>query len=340
MTIAKFLNYLFCRDQVQIFCFKGSQEFEFVCWSLLSALSMYIFYLWREGPYYTKNTRLDGKVVIVTGSNTGIGKEVALDLAKRGARVYMACRNFDKCEKARREIVSLSGNTNVFNRSLDLSSLKSVREFAEKFLQEEKRLDILINNAGIMSTPRKLTQDGFEQQFGVNHLGHFLLTNLLLELLKASAPSRIVVVSSLAYIFGNFNKDDINLENKYTRFGAYGRSKLANILFTRKLGRMLKDSKVTVNCLHPGSVQSELTRNDPVLGFFNSIFSKFVMRSTKGGAQTILYLALDPDMEGKTGQYYDKMKLYPLLAKARDDEMADWLWEESEKLVGLKEKSD
>lgn len=336
MKIAEFLNGLFCTKQVQVACFKGGEEFEFTCWCLLAAASIYIFYKWREGPYYQKVNRLDGKVVIITGCNTGIGKETALEMAKRGARVYMACRNFDKCEKARREIVNLTGNTNVFNRTLDLASLQSVRDFAEQFLKKEKRLDILINNAGIMATPRKLTQDGYEQQFAVNHLGHYLLTNLLLDLLKSSAPSRIVVVSSLAHILGKFDKEDMNLEKHYTRFGAYGRSKLANILFTRKLAHMLKDSKVTVNCLHPGSVQSELTRYHPVLNFFSSIFSKFLLRSTKGGAQTILYLALDPELEGVTGGYYDRMKLYPLPAKATDNEMADWLWQESAKMVGLK----
>ncbi|TMW45517.1 hypothetical protein DOY81_009403 [Sarcophaga bullata] len=339
MLISEFLNGLFCRKQVQIFCFKGSPEFEFWCWCLLSVVAMYVFYLWREGPYYTKRNRLDGKVVIITGCNTGIGKECALDIAARGARVYMACRDQEKCERARREIVTRTGNTNVFNRKLDLASLQSVRDFAEQFLKEEKRLDILINNAGIMSTPRKLTQDGYEQQFAVNHLGHFLLTNLLLDLLKKSAPSRIVVVASLAHIFGNIDKNDMNLEKSYLRFCAYGRSKLANILFTRKLAKMLAGTQVTVNCLHPGSVQSELTRHDPILGFLNSIFHKILLRSTKGGAQTILFLALDPDIEGLTGGYYDRMKLFPLLSKARDDEMADWLWEESEKMVGLKEKA-
>lgn len=339
MLISELLNGIFCRKQVQIFCVKGSPEFEFVCWCLLSAAAMYMFYRWREGPSYTKKNRLDGKVVIITGCNTGIGKECALDIAARGARVYMACRDQEKCEQARREIVNRTGNTNVFNRKLDLSSLQSVRDFAAEFLKEEKRLDILINNAGIMSVPRQINQDGHELHFAVNHLGHFLLTNLLLDLLKKTGPSRIVVVSSLAHIFGSFDKNDMNLEKSYKRFSAYGRSKLANILFTRKLAKMLAGTKVTVNCLHPGSVQSELTRYDPLLKFFSSIFRKLLLRSTKGGAQTILYLALDPDIEGVTGGYYDRMQLVSLLSKARDDEMADWLWQESEKMVGLKEKA-
>lgn len=336
--IADLLNSLFCYKEFQTFCLKGGLVFELIIWSLLIVVSLYIFYKWRKGPYYKKTNRLDGKVVIITGCNTGIGKETALEMAKRGAKVYMACRNYGKCEAARKEIIKISGNMNVFNRSLDLSSLQSVREFAENFLKEETRLDILINNAGIMATPRKLTLDGYEQQFAVNHLGHFLLTNLLLDLLKASAPSRIVIVSSLAYVIGNFDKEDMNLEKSYSPYKAYGRSKLANILFNRKLARMLKDSKVTANCLHPGTVQSELMRNNAFLGVVNFFFSKLVFRSTKGGAQTTLYLALDPELENVTGGYYDRMKLFPLMAKAKDDEMADWLWKESLKMVGLNEK--
>ncbi|KAM7350184.1 retinol dehydrogenase 13-like [Cochliomyia hominivorax] len=334
--ISDLLNSISSGKQKLLESFRGNPKLKLTFWCLLSMTVIYGFYKWREGPYYTKTNRLDGKVVLITGCNTGIGKETALEMAKRGARVYMACRNFDKCEKARQEIITLTGNTNVFNRTLDLASLKSVREFAAKFLQEEKRLDILINNAGIMSTPRKLTEDGWEQQFAVNHLGHFLLTNLLLDLLKSSAPSRIIVVSSIVHLFGKINKDDINLEKHYTRFGAYCRSKLANILFTRKLAKMLKDSQVTVNCLHPGCVQTELSRYDPILYILNAVLGKIILRTTRGGAQTTLYLALDPEMQYKTGGYYDKMKLFPLVKKARDNEMAEWLWNESEKLVGLK----
>ncbi|XP_059223838.1 retinol dehydrogenase 13-like [Stomoxys calcitrans] len=336
MKAAEFLNMIMCRDQVQVMCFEGGPTFEFGFWSLATLLMMWLFYRWREGPSYEKTNRIDGKVVIVTGSNTGIGKEIALEMAKRGARVIMACRDFDRCEKARREIVQMSGNTNVFNRTLDLSSLQSVREFAAKFNEEENRLDILINNAGIMATPRRLTVDGYEQQFAVNHLGHFLLTNLLLDKLKSSAPSRIVVLSSLAHIFGQIQRDDINSERSYNAFKAYGQSKLANILFTRKLAKMLKDSKVDVNCLHPGSVKSELARYNIFLKVGSDLTSNLFLRSTKGGAQTALYLALDPELEGVSGGYYDRMALVPLPQKARDDEMADWLWRKSEEMVALK----
>ncbi|XP_046803277.1 retinol dehydrogenase 13-like [Lucilia cuprina] len=332
MTVEELLKFLLDRYQ----SFKSEPLVEAICWCILTSLAMFAFYKWREGPRYTKETRLDGKVVLITGCNTGIGKETALELAKRGAKVYMACRSFEKCEEARMEIIKLSGNHQIINRSLDLSSLRSIREFAANFLREETRLDILINNAGILRTKRQLTPDGFEQHLAVNHLGHFLLTNLLLDLIKASAPSRIIVVSSLAYILGNFDKADINIVRGFTPYKSYGRSKLANILFTRKLSSLLKESNVSVNCLHPGVVQTELMRHDPVLNFLRFILSKFLFRSTKGGAQTTLFLALDPEVQFKTGGFYDKMKLYPLLAKAKDDDMADWLWLESEKMVGLR----
>uniref|UniRef100_T1GSZ3 Uncharacterized protein n=1 Tax=Megaselia scalaris TaxID=36166 RepID=T1GSZ3_MEGSC len=173
----------------------------------------------------------------------------------------MACRDPIKCEDARLEIIEKTKNENIFNRTLDLNSLESVRTFANNFLNEETKLDILINNAGVMATPKTLTKDGFEMQLGVNHLGHFLLTNLLLDTLKKSAPSRIVVVSSAIYIFGSINKADLNSEKAYSKVGAYSQSKLANILFTKELTKRLEGTNVTVNCCHPGVVKTELGRH-------------------------------------------------------------------------------
>lgn len=282
---------------------------------------------------YEKPTRIDGKVALITGCNTGIGKETALELAKRGARIFMACRDYNKCEKARLEIIEQSGNQNVFNCTVDLSSLQSVREFAERFNKEVPRLDILINNAGIMSTPRQYTIDGFEQQLAVNHLAPFLLTNLLLDKLKASTPSRIVEVSSVAHRMGKIKINDLNSYKSYGKIDAYAQSKLANILFTRHLAKKLKGTQVTVNCLHPGSVQTEISRYDSVLN--SLMFAKFVLRTTKAGAQTSIFAAIDPDIEGETGNYYHNMKLGKLSKEAKDDQMAEWLWQESEKLVGL-----
>lgn len=251
----------------------------------------------------------------------------------------MACRDPGRCEATRLEIMKSSQNQQLFNRTLDLGSLQSVRNFVERFKAEETRLDLLINNAGVMACPRSLTADGFEQQMGVNHLGHFLLTNLLLDRLKQSTPSRIVVVSSAAYLFGRINREDLMSEKKYSKFfGAYSQSKLSNILFTRKLATMLKDTGVTVNCCHPGVVRTELNRHFAGPAWMKSalqVVSLYLFKTPKAGAQTTLKLALDPQLEGTSGGYYADCIRWPLAPWARSMETADWLWRESEKLVGL-----
>ena len=210
---------------------------------------------------YGSQARLDGKTVIITGANSGIGLETAVDLAKRNARVILACRSVERGEKAAVEVRKRSGNDNVMFRQLDLASLDSVRKFVDKVLKEEPRIDILINNAGVLYLSRTLTQDGFEMQFGVNHLGHFLLTNLLLDRIKEAPSARIVNVSSVAHAFGKIDFDNLNCEKAFSRWGAYGTSKLANILFTRSLAKRLKGTNVTVNSLHPGTITTELSRN-------------------------------------------------------------------------------
>ncbi|XP_060662997.1 retinol dehydrogenase 12-like [Drosophila nasuta] len=307
--------------------------------TLLIALILWLLRKFIEGPFYRKKNRIDGKVVIVTGCNTGIGKETVLELARRGAKIYMACRDPARCEAARIEIIDRTQNQQLFNRSLDLGSLESVRNFVARFKAEETRLDLLVNNAGIMACPRSLTADGYEQQFGVNHLGHFLLTNLLLDHLKKAAPSRIVVVSSAAHLFGHIDREDLMSERRYSKFfGAYSRSKLANILFTRKLSTMLQGTGVTVNCLHPGLVRSDLNRHFRAPRWFLSllsIVSLYFVKSLRAGAQTTLRLALDPSLEGCSGDYYADSRRFPLVPWARDEKTANWLWGESERLVGL-----
>lgn len=216
-----------------------------------------------RGAQFKNECRLDGKVVIITGANSGIGFQTAIAMAHRGAKVYMGCRNHQKSEEARREIKDYSGSIEVFNRSLDLASFESIRNFVKTFLEEETRLDILINNAAVMANPRTVTKDGYESQFGVNHLGHFLLTNLLLDMLKRSAPSRIVVISGSIYKIGNINKDDLNSEQYYSRLDAFAQSKLANILFAHELSKKLEGSGVTVNSLHPGVIRTSLMRHIP-----------------------------------------------------------------------------
>ncbi|XP_073844811.1 retinol dehydrogenase 13-like [Musca autumnalis] len=293
-----------------------------------------------QGGKYTKPTKADGKVVIVTGSNTGIGKETVRELAKRGATVYMACRDMKKCEEAREEIVLETRNKYVYCRECDLASLESIRKFAETFKAEQKRLDILINNAGVMRCPRSLTKEGFELQLGVNHMGHFLLTNLLLDELKKAAPSRIVVLSSVAHTRGEINVGDLNSEKSYDEGKAYNQSKLANVLFTRELGRRLEGTGVTVNALHPGVVDTELFRH---MGFFNSFFASLIfkplswpfLKSPKNGAQTTLYAALDEDLATVSGKYFSDCAIKDVAPQAKDDALAKWLWAVSEKWTRL-----
>lgn len=207
---------------------------------------------WMQGGQYKKDVRIDGKIVIITGANSGIGKETAIDLARRGGKIYIACRDIKRGEDALIEIREKSGSTNVHFLQMDLASMDSIREFSRRFHSVENNLHILINNAGIMACPKALTKDGFEMQLGTNHLGHFLLTNLLLDLLKASAPSRVVVVSSCLHQIGRIKKDDLNSEKSYWKWTVYGQSKLANILFAKELARRLQGTGVTVNALHPG----------------------------------------------------------------------------------------
>ncbi|XP_036452481.1 retinol dehydrogenase 12 isoform X1 [Colossoma macropomum] len=276
---------------------------------------------------WSSDVRLDGKTVIITGANTGIGKETTRDLAKRGARIIMACRDISKAEAAQREITEESGNQNIVIRKLDLADTKSIREFAEIVNREEKELHILINNAGIMMCPYTKTVDGFEMQFGVNHLGHFLLTFLLIDLLKKSAPSRIIILSSMAHSWGTIKLDDINSERSYHSRRVYGQSKLANILCTRSLAKRLKDTGVTVYAVHPGIVRTELKRhmNLGLLCLWKVV--RPFTKTTVQGAQTSVYCAVEPALQSESGGYYSNCGPSSCTRAARDDEMAQKLWE-------------
>lgn len=274
-------------------------------------------------------------MVIITGGNTEIGKETAMELASRGATVYLACRDFNRCESARLDIIAKTGNNNIFNRQLDLSSFKSIRSFVEQFLAEETRLDVLINNAGVFG-PKRTTDDNFDLTFGVNHLGHFLLTNLLLDLLKASSPSRIVIVSSKLHKIGVIKKDDLNREKSYGVYEAYAQSKLANLLFAQSLSKKLSGTAVTVNSLHPGYVATDIFRSEPtfmktIYGFLNN----FLAKTPKSGAQTTIKLAVDPDLEEITGKYFSDCEEAVMFNSANDEELADWLWKYSEESTSL-----
>lgn len=283
-------------------------------------------------------------MVIITGGNTGIGKETAIDLAKRGAIVYIACRDKKRGEDACKEIIQESKNTKVFYRNLDLSSLASVRTFCENFLAEGSRLDILINNAAMIADRHDVTVDGFEFQFGVNHLGPFLLTNLLLERLKSSAPSRIVNVTGKIYINCTpFDRDDIFTENSpYHPINVYAQTKLANIMFTRDLVRRLSGTRVTVNTLHPGVIHTGLSRNLR-LNLFKfrwtpNRLTRYPKKSVKSGAQTTIYAAVDPDLENVTGEYFEDCEIGEYHPKALDEDTTAWLWRKSVELTKLPEK--
>ncbi|XP_048030705.1 retinol dehydrogenase 12 [Megalobrama amblycephala] len=284
---------------------------------------------------WSSSVRLDDKTVIITGANTGIGKETARDLSRRGARVIMACRDLEKAEAAREELMQDSGNQNIVVKKLDLSDTKSIRAFAELINKEEKQVNILINNAGIMMCPYSKTADGFEMQFGVNHLGHFLLTYLLLDLLKKSTPSRIVNVASVAHTWGSIHLDDINSEKGYSPRRAYGQSKLANILCTRSLAKRLQGSRVTVYSLHPGVVQSELFRNlSKPVQIAVKVFSPFT-KTTVQGAQTTIYCAVEPELDKESGGYYSDCAPAQCSREASDDEMAQKLWELSCQMLSI-----
>ncbi|PNJ01879.1 retinol dehydrogenase 13 isoform X2 [Pongo pygmaeus] len=251
----------------------------------------------------------------------------------------------EKCEAAAKDIRGETLNHHVNARHLDLASLQSIREFAAKIIEEEERVDILINNAGVMRCPHWITEDGFEMQFGVNHLGHFLLTNLLLDKLKASAPSRIINLSSLAHVAGHIDFDDLNWQTrKYNTKAAYCQSKLAIVLFTKELSRRLQGSGVTVNALHPGVARTELGRHT---GIHGSTFSSttlgpifwLLVKSPELAAQPSTYLAVAEELADVSGKYFDGLKQKAPAPEAEDEEVARRLWAESARLVGLEAPS-
>lgn len=282
------------------------------------------------------------KTVVITGGNAGIGKEAAVGLAAMGARVVITARDAGRGAAALAEIRERSGSDTVEVMSLDLASTESIRAFAANALDRLERIDVLVNNAGGVLGSRSVTEDGFETTFGVNHLGHFLLTDLLLDRLQASAPSRIVVVASVAHKgnlpFGpslQLDFDDLQAERKYRRFTVYGRSKLANILFARELARRLEGSGVTANSLHPGFVASRFGR-DGDIGWMGNVgmplIRPFAISQAKG-ARTTIYLASSPDVEGLSGHYFFKCAPATPSKAALDDMAATRLWQASEQLL-------
>ncbi len=280
------------------------------------------------------------KVILITGATNGIGKAAALDLAKQGATVVIVGRNVEKTMATAAEIQRQSGQQKVDYLIADLSSLADVRRLAAEFKKKYSRLDVLINNAGATFTTREETVDGYEKTFAVNHLAYFLLTTLLLDVLKASAPARIVSVSSSAHFMKGLDFDDLQNKNfGMMGFGAYSASKLENVMFTYELARRLEGTGVTANVLHPGFVKSGFGSNN---GGLFSMFIKLIQSvgaiTPEQGADTIVYLASSPDVEGVSGKYWIKRKDTPSAKFSYDVAANKRLWEISEQLTSAGQK--
>ncbi|XP_059185170.1 retinol dehydrogenase 12 [Centropristis striata] len=278
-------------------------------WAAFTALLALVVRLQRRGRWDPRAcpVRLQGKTCIVTGANTGVGKFIALDFARRGARVILACRSKTRGTDALEEIREKTGNADVHLRLVDLMSQDSVREFCKGILEEEKALHILVNNAGVSGLPRQITKDGFEASYATNVLGPFLLTNLLLDLMKRSSPARIVNLSSVNHRKGVVDFAHFHGEKLiYHMDSVYNNTKLHNVILTNELARRLEGTGVTANSVHPGVVMTEVMRHYPfIFRLLFNIIGFFFFKSAEEGAFSSIYCALSEDMEGITGKYCD-----------------------------------
>nr|XP_020650813.1 retinol dehydrogenase 11-like [Pogona vitticeps] len=281
---------------------------------------------------------LTGKTAVVTGASTGIGKWIARDLARRNARTVLACRSRERGEAALEEIRRATGNPQVHLRLLDTSSVASVRAFARQFLAEERRLDILVNNAGASGLPHRVTEEGLELLFATNALGPFLLTNLLLDIMKTSAPARVVNVSSYIHYKGDVNVKFLTGEERPKgASNAYSSTKLMNIVFTSELARRLRGTGVSVNAVHPGVVKTEIMRDYAWwMRLLFSILGTLFLKTPKEGATSALYCAVSREVEGVSGKYFDSdCSLTLPLALAEDPAVGRKLWDAAEAAIGL-----
>lgn len=284
-------------------------------------------------------TDMHGKTCLVTGATDGIGKKTAEALAAQGARVVIVGRNPEKTTRVVEEIRTLTRNEQVDGLVADLSVQAEVRRLAGEVLARYERLDVLVNNAGGVFMRRELSQDGIEMTFALNHLNYFLLTNLLLERLKASAPARVVVVSSGAHLAAKLDFNDLQGERSYQGWVAYSRSKLANLYFAYELARRLKGTGVTVNALHPGFVATHFGLNNQKWGKLFRVSQLLALRPEQG-AETSIYLASSPEVEGVTGKYFDRKRPVKSSAVSYDEAAARRLWEISLALTGLDQEAE
>lgn len=277
---------------------------------------------------------MDPKTILITGATDGIGRAAAVALAKQGHTVVITGRTAEKAMRVVDAVQRESDNPNVGCLAADFASLGAVRSLAEAFLQNYARLDVLINNAGLVTRTRQLSQDGYELQLSVNHLAPFLLTHLLLPALKASPAARVVNVSSIGHASGQIQFDDLHFERGFTTRQAYYQTKLANVLFTYALARRLEGSSVVANVLHPGIVKTTLSNNymgNPVFRFFEGL----IAATPEQGAQTTVYLATSPDVAGVTGKYFVRKQAKLSAPHTYDTQLQERLWDVSESLVGL-----
>jgi NAD(P)-dependent dehydrogenase (short-subunit alcohol dehydrogenase family) len=279
-----------------------------------------------------------GRTCLVTGATSGIGKATATGLARLGADLVLVARDPAKGQATAAEIQAATGNPRVEVLLADLSSQASLRRAAEELQRGHDRLHVLVNNAGGYWATRHVTVDGLELTFALNHLAYFLLTNLLLDLLRASAPARVVNVTSGAQAAGDIRLDDLQFQRRYRGQAAYNQSKLANVLFTYELGRRLEGSGVTVNCLHPGVVRTNFGREDsrPVMRLLTPLVRPF-MRTPEQGADTAVWLASSPEVESVTARYYARRRARRSSGRSYDTELAGRLWRVSEELTGLRQ---
>ncbi|KAG4068072.1 hypothetical protein HA402_011405 [Bradysia odoriphaga] len=288
--------------------------------------------------YLRDEFRIDGKVMIVTGGTSGLGLETARNLAGRGGRIYIASRDEKKGNDSVKDIRKTTGNQDVHFIKVDLASLKSIQRFSEIFHAKENRLDVLINNAGIGTGTYQKTEDGFEMDIAVNHLGPFLLTNLLLDLLKASAPSRILVVTSIGYLFGDIPRTNLISERFYPGFlFTYLNSKLANVLFARELSKRLLKTGVTANSVDPGFSMSAFARHLPYgYRIIAETIQQLFADRPEDACKTHVMVAVDPSLSTVTGKHFEDCVEEPLATSAsKNDTTSRWLWEASAKLTKL-----
>lgn len=279
---------------------------------------------------------MKNKVCLITGANAGIGKATAAGLAELGATVVLVCRNEEKGEWAIAGIREETGNGELYSLPAELSSLKSVRQLAENFRSQFQQLHVLINNAGTFYTKPHYSEDGIEMQFAVNHLSHFLLTNLLLDVIKQSAPARIINVASNAHFGGKINFDDLNHEKNYDGRRVYAQSKLANVLFTYELARQLDGTGVTANCLHPGVVRTGIgNKHSSGIIKLGWLLWKPFMISAEKGAETTIYLASSEEVAGVSGKYFENCRIKSSSKLSCNRQLAGKLWAISKKLTGL-----